>query len=174
MKFAILLALAVLVGSCKAVTLASLFAPGASITVGNAHFQNWIQNVNSITGGDSFGRTVVDITRISVTGDNTNPLNPSLVFTPSPNTELSVKQSGGTPATLSLAFQFDVSSTNPALAFDGVGLIATFTRSPDTMSDNILGEVHEIIYTSSNLLTVLGTVDRHLQDDDGVVVGPGM
>lgn len=173
MRITVFIILVALAASCKAVTLADLFN-GGSIQVGDALLNNWQQLVNSITGNDSLLRTTVNAANVIMTVNNSDTFNPAIVFTSNPNTELSIFQTGGVPATLSLAFRFDVTITNSAVSFSGVGLTAFFQRSTNAPDDAILASVHEILYTDPSISVELGSLNRYIVDGDGILPGQSL
>jgi hypothetical protein len=155
------------VTSSAEATLLSTLIKGGSIQVGDKLFNNWLVDTNSISN-DITGRTGVDLANIDVTGDNTRPLNPKLIFSVL-NDELSIVQSGAIGADLSLAFQFDVTVLNPNLYWHDISLSAEFIEGGSPSINNREAHVHEFLYTDSTLTTLFDSLDSHLIIDDGAL-----
>ena len=153
----------------SAITLADLNS-GGSITVGDKLFDNWTVVVNSITGDDSALRSAFDLTNIEVAGDNSDPYNPTLTFTPSAN-EFTVTQDGAVAVSANLDFRFDVTVAGDLNLWQDHSLVATYTEVAvaDPNNDHNV-HAHSELYTDDTLGTQFGGVDTHLIDEDGIPI----
>lgn len=151
----------------SAVPLTDLFA-GGSITVGDKLFDNWTLITNSINGSEPRSSTEFNLANVDVSGDNSDPLNPKLVFTPSAS-ELTVTQNGGVGVTAALDFSYDVSVQNPNFQWVDSSHVANFSEVTVVNNDHS-AHLHGELFTDSTLSTQIVAIgpDTHLIRDDTI------
>ncbi|MDH3718986.1 MAG: PEP-CTERM sorting domain-containing protein [Planctomycetota bacterium] len=147
-----------------------------SIQVGDKLFDNWQLGPNIIVGPDSLNRTAFNLGAIIVTGNDSNPLNPGLIF--NPGNELTIQQDNAGTVLGQLNFQFDVTVVDPGYQWVDNQLAATFDQGgPGILGNDRSAHVHEQLFTDSSATTPLFTdsdKDIHFinDDDTGVQLSP--
>lgn len=147
----------------SAISLAALIG-GDSITVGDKLFDNWVELTNNIAGGEARAGSGFNLANIEVTGDNSDPFNPTLTFTPSSN-ELTILQNSGLSVAALLQFRYDVTVLDPSMLWVDHSLVATYTEVEVGSNDHAV-HAHSELYTDNTLGTQFAGVDTHLINDD--------
>ncbi len=170
----VLVVIGVLVGTflatpAKAVHIGDLVS-GGSMIVGDKLFDQFRVTENSI-GGDVTGRSEVNLSNIDVTGDNSDALNPGLIFT-SLNNELRIVQAAATPTgELDLDFIFRVSTLDGKAKIKDNSLTAEFGgTAPDgglpAFQTDHFAEVRERLFHDALLTTpVLDLINIPIEKD---------
>ena len=154
------------VSVAQAVSLGDL-AGGGSIQVFDKLFDNWVVEVNSITGNDFLARSSFNLNNIDITGDaSRGALDPGLVFTPSAN-ELTIAQSGGLPVNAQLLFRFDVTVLDSHYYWKDNELSFAITETVGGLEANRSAHIHEMLFTDSSLTTQFAEKDVHRTNDEG-------
>jgi len=152
----------------SAIPLSDLIFNGQSITVGDKLFDNWLFDTNNIS--NLLGpRNQFNLANIDVTGNNSNPSNPTLTFTALTADGMTITQASNSPASGNLTFGFDVTVLDPYQRWNDLELVATFNESPNTPStDNRNAEITLLPFGDAGLLAppVSSLLDRHLIRDD--------